>query len=511
MSEPTKQPKSGQSAPTIRELLSAESPETFRVLVDSVQDYAIFFLSPDGIVASWNTGAERIKGYRADEIIGKHFSVFYTPDALVKDWPAEELRRSVQMGRFEDEGWRVRKDGTRLWANVIISPVRDQHGNLLGFSKVTRDLTERRRVEELELEGRRISEFIATLSHELRNPLAPMRNALNVMGRLPMESQAAWCLQITNRQLDHLTHLVDDLLDVSRFVSGKIRLALAPVEMSSVVQMAVDATRALLEDRGHALTIELPGRPVHVKGDAIRMTQVLVNLLSNAAKYTPGSGRIKVAVSVDAQSAILQVVDNGIGMSEKLKTQAFEPFVQGANALERANGGLGIGLTLVKKIVELHEGSVRAESEGADKGTTFVVTLPIAQAPKALTTPAKALPEPTPKRILVVDDNRDAADSLAMFLRMDGHEVHATYDGARAVAMAATLVPDVILLDIGMPGMNGLEAARQLRALPSLARTRLVAITGFGQQADRDATLAAGFDQHVTKPVNTAALAGLLD
>jgi PAS domain S-box-containing protein len=613
----------------------AVSERNLRLLIELVQDYAIFQLDPTGVITSWNLGAQRIKGYLANEAIGRHFSMFYPPEAVASGWPAEELKRAAAAGRFEDEGWRLRKDGSRIWANVIITAIRDKDGTLLGFSKVTRDLTERRRHEEqlrqreenlrllvdgvkdhamflldpagrilswnegakrllgyeaaavigmdasmllpteeaaagkskanlaasdigdsvkvegwvqkadgskiwaetttnhlrdpngqnrgyiqiirdltdkqrvqfLEEEGRRMSEFIAMLSHELRNPLAPIRNAMSFMQKASSDPQVAWCIDIVGRQVAHMSRLVDDLLDVSRITTGKIHLESSPVELTTLVRMAVDASRAMVESRKQTLTLDLSRRPVCVLGDTTRLTQVVVNLLSNATKYTPSEGQIKVSVHDDGGFATIQVTDSGVGMSEQLLKHAFDPFVQGHRTLDRSDGGLGIGLTLVKKITELHGGTVTASSAGANRGSTITVTLPVCAteeeeaAAQALAAQASAV-QPRRRRVLIVDDNRDAAESLAMVLRLYGHEVQAAYDGAQALNFAAATRPSTVLLDIGLPGMDGYEVARRLRELPGLTKVRLIAVTGYGQKGDREAAREAGFDLHVTKPVN---------
>jgi PAS domain S-box-containing protein len=354
--------------------------EAFRRLVDSVHDYAIFLLTPSGVIATWNGGAERIKGYSASEAIGRHFSMFYTPEALATDWPAEELRRAAREGRLEDEGWRVRKDGTRFWANVIISPLRNEDGRLLGFSKVTRDLTQRLRIEALESEGRRISDFIAMLSHELRNPLAPIQNAAAILQQHALPKQAAWAVGVIDRQASHLRRLVDDLLDVSRIASGKIRIDKTALDFAALVRDAVEGVRALLEANRHALELRIPESTRPVLGDATRLTQVVVNLLSNAARYTPDGGHIAVTVESARDGVVLRVADDGVGMSASLLQRAFEPFVQGSTRVAgRADAGLGIGLTLVRNIVELHGGTVTAHSPGENQGSTVTASLPIAQ------------------------------------------------------------------------------------------------------------------------------------
>ncbi len=618
------------SSPVPRRAASRPEDEIFRRLVESVRDYAIFMLTPDGHIASWNSGAELIKQYKAPEIIGRHFSIFYEPDAVASGWPQEELRRATAAGRFEDEGWRVRKDGTRFWANVVISPLRDASGALVGFSKVTRDLTERRRHEEqlrqseewlrlivdgvkdhamflldaegrvvscnpavrqvlgylasemigqdaanlyaaedrrsgkpqaemsavahagffhsegwkvkadgtrfwadtsisairdsagnasgfvhivkdlsderriveLEAEGHRVFEFIAMLSHELRNPLAPIRNAVSMLKRPEGQQQSGKYADMIGRQVAHLTRLVDDLLDVSRITTGKIEVERTSLEVNTLVQVAVESMRSTLEVYGHTLTLKLAPQPVFLDGDSVRLTQVVVNLLTNAAKYTAPNGHVEVSVARSHSVVRIEVSDNGMGMSPTLIQRAFEPFVQGERSVSRSEGGLGIGLTLVKKIVDLHGGSVVAASAGLNKGARFTVTLPLAKERAQPLAAVEHAPLADSGTILVVDDNRDAAESLVELLRASGRDVVVAFSGKEALAIAAARPLAAVLLDIGLPDVSGYEVARRLRALPTLHNAHIIATTGYGQEGDREATAAAGFTAHLVKPID---------
>ena len=306
-----------------------ESEERFRLLVDSVRDYAIFMLDPQGIVQSWNAGAQAIKGYEAGEIIGRHFSVFYTPEDQASDKAAKELEAARTQGRVEDEGWRVRKDGSLFWANVVVTAVHGPDGELRGYAKITRDMSERRRLEELERSSRRMNEFLAMLAHELRNPLAPIRNAVTIM---QLETLTSPVLRnsrdIIDRQLTHVTRLVDDLLDVGRLTTGKIKLRKELLRLSDVVARSVETARPVISARGHALTIEQPEQPVYVNGDATRLSQVLQNLLVNAAKYTPEGGRIQLRVTAPDGFAYVEVSDNGRGLVPEHIESIFDLFVQ---------------------------------------------------------------------------------------------------------------------------------------------------------------------------------------
>jgi PAS domain S-box-containing protein len=355
-----------------------ESEERLRALVEGVQDYSIFMLDPAGRVMTWNSGAERITGYRAHEIIGESFECFYTAEDVAEGRPAEELRTARLNRRAEDRAWRVRKDGTLFWADVVVTALNDSRGQLRGFANITRDLSERKRMEELEQQGRHLTEFLAMLAHELRNPLAPIRNAVGIMAMVGETSpQVNWCRDVIERQTMHLTRLVDDLLDVSRITRGKLRLQTGPMDLRDAVANAVEAARPLVNARRQHLH-EAP-RPVRitVNGDITRLTQVLVNVLNNAAKYTQENGEVWLELSIDGDDAVVRVRDNGMGMPQETLEKVFDLFAQGERTIDRAEGGLGIGLTLARRIVELHGGSIAASSEGSGKGSEFVVRLPL--------------------------------------------------------------------------------------------------------------------------------------
>jgi PAS domain S-box-containing protein len=491
------------------------SEEKFRLMVETIQDYAIFMLDPEGNIASWNAGAEKIKGYKAEEIIGQHFSRFYPQEAIDRSYPQQELQIATKHGRFEDEGWRFRKDGSAFWANVIITALRDSEGRLRGFAKVTRDMTERKRVEALERGEREMTEFLAMLAHELRNPLAPIRNALDLMRiKSAGDSTQEWSRNVIDRQLTQLTRLVDDLLDVGRITSGKIALHKEPVEIDAAVLRAVESVQPLADARGHTLDVRLARDPLLVDGDLARLSQVVLNLLNNAIKYTPDGGRIEVEVAREADLAIVRVKDTGIGMGADLISRVFDLFVQGERALDRAEGGLGIGLTLVKRLVALHGGDILALSEGPGRGSEFVVRLP-ALAQKTTKSRARRDARPRelrePKRVLVVDDNRDSADTITALLLAWGHEARTLYDAQSVISVVAEFQPDVVMLDIGLPKINGYELARQLRQSGNSRHIILVAFTGYGQDDDRRRVREAGFDHHLLKPLEPEALGKIID
>ena len=489
------------------------SEERFRLLVEAVKDYAIFMLDPDGYVVSWNAGAQAIKGWSEGEILGHHFSRFYPAEAVARGWPDRELRIAREQGRFVEEGWRVRKNGSTFWAYVVITAIFDHEGVLRGFAKVTRDMTQRQRLEELEAAESRMNEFLAMLSHELRNPLAPIRSAAQLLRLRADPAQVEWAADVIERQTTHLSRLVDDLMDVARITSGRIAMQREPLDLVAVVTRAVEASRPLIDAQGHVLDVAVGGEPLPVEGDATRLAQVVVNLLNNAAKYTPAGGRIDLSAGREGVQAVLRVRDTGIGIEPTLLPRVFELFTQGESSLDRRGGGLGIGLALVRRIVALHGGAVEIRSDGPGRGTEAIVFLPLrpapaAEAPAPVGRPRRAT---TPRRILVVDDHQDAAATLAALLTSWGHVVRTATDGPSALAIAAEQPPDLVLLDIGLPGDDGYEVARRLRELPGCRTATLVAVTGYGQEEDRRRSRAAGFERHLVKPVDPAVVAAIVN
>jgi PAS domain S-box-containing protein len=487
------------------------SEERFRLLVDSLRDYAVFMLDMDGTIRSWNAGAMALKGYTAAEIIGRHFSVFYPPQDQKEGKPAAALRAAKANGRLEDEGWRVRKDGSVFWANVMITAIYGGTGELIGFGKVTRDMTERHRLEELERSSRRMSEFLAMLAHELRNPLAPIRNAVSVMQLETLTSPAMRnCRDIIDRQLSHMTRLVDDLLDVGRLATGKIKLRKELLRVGEVVARSVETARPLIEARRHALSVELPEQPVYVNGDSTRVSQILQNLLVNAAKYTPDGGRIEVKVEAAAGFAAFSVSDNGRGIAQADLENIFNLFMQGDNG-RPDESGLGIGLTLARSLAELHGGSLDAKSPGPGRGSMFVFRLPAVEVAPAEHTAPTGCGHGAGRRVMIVDDNRDSADSATAILRLLGHQVECAYSGEAALETARHFRPVVVLLDLAMPGVNGFETLRLMRAQAGMEQVFAVAMTGYGSGDDKRRTEAAGFDAHLIKPVDLDALVALLN
>ena len=375
----------------------------------------------------------------------------------------------------------------------------------------------RRSEESLKEADRRKDEFLATLAHELRNPLAPIRNAVQILRAQGSEDASLkWAREVIDRQAQQLSRLVDDLLDVSRITRGRIELRKERIELAAVLERALETSRPAVEAAHHRLTVSFPEDPVRVEVDLTRMAQVLSNLINNAAKYTRPGGHIEVSASVEVKQAAIEVRDDGLGIAPEMLSRIFDLFAQVDTSLERAQGGLGIGLTIARNLVEMHGGSMEAASGGLGRGSAFTVRLPLAPEEDARAAAEADRGQETGEktgaglRILVVDDNQDSADSLAVWLRLKGHEVRAAYGGPEALAAALEQRPDLVLLDIGMPGMSGYEVVRRLRAHPDTRRTRLVAMTGWGQEEDRRQSREAGFDQHLVKPLEPRALEELL-
>ncbi len=476
-----------------------ESEERLRLLIESVQDYAIFLLDPEGHVMSWNSGARRIKQYEDRDIIGRHFSVFYPPESLAIGLPASLLGEALRVGRAEDEGWRVRKDGSTFWANVIITALYDGRRSLRGFVKITRDLTGQRQLEGLRESGKRKDAFLATLAHELRNPLAPIQTAAEVILENPGNTEVtARMATIVHAQTKQLSHLIDDLLDMARIRAGKVNLQKTRVRLSEVLETALQTVRPSLEEKGHHLGVTLADEDLELKADPVRLAQILGNLLFNAAKYTPNGGEISLRAEVVGDHVELVIADNGIGIPVVLQKSIFELFDQGAAG---SPDGLGIGLTLVKMLTELHGGTVAVFSEGEGQGSRFTVRLPAGASGDPLTrdqAASGATAQLHAGRVLVADDNRDAADTLAMLLKRRGYEVAVAYDGLSAIELGRSFSPKLAFLDLGMPEVDGLEAGRRIRhLLPGIV---LVALSGWGSEDDRKRTEEAGFDLHLMKP-----------
>jgi PAS domain S-box-containing protein len=492
-----------------------ESQERFRLLIESVKEYAIYMLDASGHVMSWNAGAQAILGFEAGEIMGKHFSRFYLPEEIHSGKPWQQLENARHQGRLELEGLRVRKDGAVFNAQVLIAPVHDSEGRLRGYSHITHDLTRLRHMRALEDSFRRMNEFLAVLSHELRNPLAPLRHAVALLQRIGhTEPQVDRLTDIIDHQTTHLSRVIDDLLDVSRIAHGLISIARERVTITTIVDRAVELTAPQIERRHHTLHVGPIDSSLAVDGDLVRLTQVVAILLDNAAKYTPEGGHIRLEMRRVDGDVELSVRDNGRGISAERLAMVFDFFAQADRSAAHTEG-LGVGLGLARRLVELHGGRIVAHSDGVDRGSVFTVTLPLcasanvavpAEREDASEQPAESTRS---RRILVVDDNVDSATSLVMLLQAMGYETDSAHDGIEALETAERFAPDTVLLDIGLPRLNGYEVARRLRERAG-DRYLLVALTGWGQQEDRERARDAGFDHHLVKPVDLEKLGRIL-
>jgi len=516
-----------------------DSQEQYRSVVED-QTELICRLLPNGTYTFVNGAYCRYFGRTPEELLGNTFWQFLPEadraptrkflDSITPDRPVATVEHKV-LGPKGDIRWQQWTDRGMF----------DGDGRLVGYQAVGRDVTDRKHAEEehrlLEAHRRveealreadhRKDEFLAMLGHELRNPLAPIGMAAEILRtRAASDETVVWVHDVIARQVGHLTRLVDDLLDVSRITRGKINLNLAPLDLRRVITQAIETSRPLLVDHRHELSIDLPDDPLLVRGDGVRLAQVVANLLNNAAKYTEAGGRITVIAQRDGAQAIIRVVDNGIGIPANMLDRVFEMFTQVASPGDRSQGGLGIGLTLVKRLIEMHDGQIEARSGGPGRGSEFIIRLPLAidqldehAAParepaaqgESLMPPEHALDHALEhRRILIVDDNVDAAESLSRLLRLQEHEVLVAHDGPSALTAAERMKPDIVLLDIGLPKMDGLEVARRLRHRSNGAPPLLVATTGFGQAEDRRRIAAAGFDHHLVKPLDPHVLQTLV-
>ncbi|MBX9678472.1 MAG: PAS domain S-box protein [Gemmataceae bacterium] len=617
-----------------------------RVLVEQVKDFAIFRLDIEGKPTTWNEGVCRVLGFEEDEFVGRHVTPdMFLPEDVRAGIPERELEYAAQHGAASNDRWMRRKDGAAFWASGMTTRLLDHAGKLIGYTKVLRDLTEKKLAEdaameasarlkaivdtavdgiitidghgmiesmnpaalklfgypsnevvgknvavlmpkpdsgepdaflaeyyrtgepktigpnrevaarrsdgstflaelavsETRLDGRRVftgivrdvterklveaemhdadrrkNEFLATLAHELRNPLAPIRNGIYML-RVSQEQQNTEMFDSTLNMMDgqirHMVRLIDDLMDLSRISRGKVQLRKDRIELAWAINDAVETSRPAIEERQHNLVVELPDQPIYLDADTVRVSQVLANLLNNAAKYTEPGGTIRLSARCEPEAkgmcdyAVLRVADNGIGIPPEQLPNIFELFVQVDRASKYAPGGLGIGLSLVRGLVELHGGTVEAHSEGSGKGSEFTVRLPaLPLKPRTMASHTDEMPilQSIPCRILVVDDNRDSADSLAAVLNAAGHLTAVAYDGLKAAALSEEFQPEIALLDIGLPGLTGHELASEIRRQAAGRDCLLVAMTGWGQDEDRKKSMEAGFDAHLVKPVDLA-------
>ncbi|HEX5058630.1 MAG TPA: GAF domain-containing protein [Kofleriaceae bacterium] len=487
----------------------AETNRTLNALIHA-SPAAIIMFDLDGAIRLWNPAAERIFGWAAADVLGKPWPLLDKGQQAERDSKIAQIARGQELRGFETK--RPRRDGTQIDVAVWAAPVQRPDGEAQVVALFV-DITDRKHAEELaRAADRRKDEFLAMLGHELRNPLAPILTALELM-RIRKETGGEHERATIERQTRHLVRLVDDLLDISRITRGTIELRKSRVDLGAAIAHALEMASPLLEQRGHHVSIAAPRGLVYVDGDEIRLAQVFQNLLTNAAKYTPTGGSITARLTVRDNHALAEIEDNGVGIAPSVLPTIFEPFVQGAQKLDRSQGGLGIGLTLVRSIVDLHGGRVEAHSAGPGHGSRFTVTLPQARdhLRDVQGTPQGMVPlRGIKRRVLVVDDNRDAAEMLAELLRAAGHEVAVAYDAPTALSTLPSFKPEIALLDIGLPVMDGYDLARKLKAaLPNTPR--LVAITGYGQEHDRRRSEEAGFDEHLVKPVQAAQVLAAVD
>ncbi|MFL6708610.1 MAG: ATP-binding protein [Massilia sp.] len=619
-------------------------------MIEEVKEAAVFFLNPEGIIESWNSAAEQIKGFTAADAIGSHLSLLYTDADKALGWAEHNLQEALKNGFFREERWRQRKDGSVFWARVLLTSLHNDDGEHIGFSKITLDLTEHKllercvkekeetrrvlsaanagtwtwhpetaqmdvcqnflallghtatdttisfaqwlnfihsdqrdaiaaqldsayaggrrdsvrmemlmrerggsyrwfvaraewhqeggarvlqgvsidiqelktigderqqAIEKLKAEDVRKNEFLAMLAHELRNPLAPISAGAEVLRLVRQdEERVRKTSEIISRQAAHMSNLINDLLDVSRVTRGLADIETRTLDMRQVVSDAVEQAKPLIGSKHQDLTLQIPPHPALVSGDQKRLVQVVSNLLNNAAKYTPERGSIALKITARQAQVELEITDTGIGMAPGLLDHVFELFAQAERSSDRSSGGLGLGLALVKSIVELHGGSVSAASGGIGNGSRVTVVLPqVHQGADGPLAPDADRSDPGAQhrlKILVVDDNVDAADMLSTILAASGYEVIAENEARQALVRARHEAPDVCLLDIGLPVMDGHELAGRLRDQPSTSNAVLIAITGYGQEDDQRKALAAGFDHHFTKPVDMEKLRGIL-
>lgn len=501
------------------ELSEQEQSERLRVTLASIGD-AVITTDSQGSITYLNGVAESLTGWTLHEARGQLlqtvFPIMNEQSRAPVESPVKMVLRDGVMVGLANHTVLIAREGIERPIDDSAAPIRDKNGVVVGVVMIFRDVTERRRAEQVLQEAdRRKDEFLATLAHELRNPLAPIRNALEIIRVAGDDQQAVHQARRTmERQLGQMIRLVDDLLDISRITRGTIALRKERVDLATIVRNAVETSKPLFDQVGQRLCVSLPDEPVFVDADVTRLSQVFANLLNNAAKYTEPGGRIELTVKPDGAQVAISVKDNGIGIPASMLDGIFDMFAQVDRSLERAHGGLGIGLTIVKRLIEMHGGRVEAHSEGHGRGSEFVVRHPIAASPvpekKSGVDDGKALPTIPRRRILIVDDNEDAASSLAMLLRIMGHETEVAYEGQKALDIVATYRPEIVLLDIGMPKMSGYDVCRRIREQPTGSDVLVVAVTGFGQEADRRKSEEAEFDGHMVKPVEPQALIKLL-
>ncbi len=494
--------------------------EQFHILVDSVEEYAIYLLDPKGNVMTWNTGAEKIKGYRAGEIIGKNFACFYTAEDVAADRPQRNLREAARLGHVRDQGLRIRKDGSTFEAEVVLTALYDHKGNIRGYSKVTRDITDQIRSREFEAEkiaaekaNKTKDDFLAALSHELRTPLTPALAAAMYLEdnaeKLPPEFVED--VQLIKRNVKLQARLIDDLLDLTRITRGKLRLDLDICDAHDVIRNAVEIAGSAITSKDLKVSTKFNAKQHHIRADCIRLQQVFWNLINNAVKFTPHGGQVAIRTfNNDSGRFHFEITDHGIGIEPDRLASLFKPFEQADPSVTRQFGGLGLGLAISKHLVQLHRGTIEAESRGRSFGSTFKVTLETVRAELATTRRGSraARRPPKPLRILLVEDHRDTRRTLSRLLTHFGHEVLAADNVHRALEIIGSGEIDVLLCDIGLPDGSGYEVITQAKGKRPI---HAVALTGFGTEEDIRRSKEAGFDLHLVKPIDLHELQTVLE
>jgi PAS domain S-box-containing protein len=497
-----------------------QAEEQFHILVDSVEEYAIYMLDSTGNVMTWNSGAQRIKQYNAEEIIGKNFACFYTAEDVAAEKPQHNLREAARRGSIRDQGPRVRKDGSIFQAEIVLTALRDSSGNVRGYSKVTRDITDQIRSREFEAEkfaaekaSKAKDDFLAALSHELRTPLTPALAAANYLASNASKVPAEFAedLEIIKRNVRLQARLIDDLLDLTRITRGKLQLHLEPVDANAVVRDAIEIANSAILSKKLSVSTELGAQKHHIRGDSIRLQQIFWNLINNAVKFTPSGGQVAVRTyNDDAGHFRFEITDNGIGIERERLASIFTPFEQADPSVSRQFGGLGLGLAISKHLIDLHHGRIEAESRGRSFGTTFKITLDTLPEGAAETSAGSASSKHVPKqlRILLVEDHRDTRHAMSRLLTHFGHQTSVADSTRRALEMMASQRFDLVLCDIGLPDGSGYDVISRAKAKGPI---KAVAITGFGTDEDIRRSKEAGFDFHLIKPVDFHELRTVLE
>ena len=498
----------------------SQTAEQFHILVDSVEEYAIYMLDRDGNVATWNTGATKIKGFTAEEIIGKNFACFYTAEDVAAGKPQRNLLEAARRGHIRDQGLRIRKDGSTFEAEVIITVLRDAKGNIRGYSKVTRDITDQIRSREYEAEkiaaqkaSKAKDDFLAALSHELRTPLTPALAAAAYLednaGKLPQEFVED--VQLIKRNVKLQARLIDDLLDLTRITRGKLRLDVEICDAHKVIRNAIEVAGSAIASKKLKVSTKFNAKEHHISADCIRLQQVFWNLINNSVKFTAPGGQIAIHTFNDEQDCLhFEITDNGIGIDPDRLASLFTPFEQADPSVTRQFGGLGLGLAISKHLVELHSGTIEAESRGRSFGATFKVTLETVPegAGKTDLDSRRARPPLKSLQILIVEDHQDTRHMLSRLLIHFGHEVLAADNVRSALKIIASKQPDVLLCDIGLPDGSGYDVISQAKRKQPI---KAVALTGFGTEEDIRRSKDAGFDFHLVKPIDLHELQTVLN